>query len=123
MAGKKKVLVVDDEYGFCKNLRTFLLGKGYDVLLTTNGEHALDLIREEKPDFVTLDIRMPGMNGYEVLEKLKKDYEGLSVIVISAIDVPDMEDKLLHAGAKAVLHKPIALDLLAKTLKTVEHIK
>jgi len=118
MSGNKlKVLIVDDEYSFCKNLKTFLVKEGFDVLLTTNGEQALDLIRDEKPDLITLDIRMPGMNGYEVLEKLRFEAKNLSVIVVSAIDIPDMEDRLVHAGAKAVVHKPVNLQLLLDTIK------
>ncbi len=117
MTDKKiKVLVVDDEYSFCKNLRNFLTREGCEALLTTNGQQALDMVKDEKPDIMTLDIRMPGMNGYEVLEKLKWE-KGLSIIVVSAIDAPDMEEKLIHAGASAVLHKPVDLKQLSETIK------
>ncbi|MBI5177995.1 MAG: response regulator [Nitrospinae bacterium] len=120
MSGEKqKVLIVDDEYSFCKNLKTFLVKEGFDVQMTTNGEQALDMIRDEKPDLMTLDIRMPGMNGYEVLEKLRFDAKDLAVIVVSAIDIPDMEDRLMHAGAKAVVHKPVDLKLLLDTIKKI----
>ncbi len=120
MAERKRVLIVDDEYVFCKRLKQYLEGKGYEADLTTNGEQALDMAKGEKAyDVMTLDIRMPGMNGYEVLQKLKWENKGMSIIVISAIDVPDMEDRLLHAGASAVLRKPINLEELAKTIEEV----
>lgn len=120
MAERKRVLIVDDEYLFCKRLKQYLEGKGYEADFTTNGEQALDMVKDGKAyDVMTLDIRMPGLNGYEVLKKLKWDSKDLSVIVISAIDVPDMEDRLLHAGASAVLSKPINLEELAKTIEEV----
>jgi len=119
MKDRKKILVVDDEYSLCKNLKTFLVSEGYDVLFTTNGEQALDMIIDEKPDLMTLDIRMPGMDGYEVLKKLMLERTGPPVIVISAIDIPGMEEKLIHAGAKAVLLKPVDLKALAETVKSI----
>lgn len=117
-----KILVVDDEYAFCKSIKEFLVRLGYTVIITTSGEHALDILREERPDVMTLDIRMPGMNGYEVLESIRKG-GSVKVIVVSAIDIPEMEDKLIHAGAKAVLYKPVNLKLLAETVKTLSQAK
>jgi CheY-like chemotaxis protein len=108
-----KILIVDDEYAFCKSLRDLLTRHGYQAILTTNAEQALDLIEEERPDIVTLDIRMPGMNGYEALERLKERRRP-AVIVVSAIGAPELEAKIRAAGARALLRKPIdAAALLA----------
>lgn len=114
---QKKVLIVDDEYAFCKLLFSFFIKNGYDAKFTTNGEHALDIVKEEKPDIMTLDIRMPGINGYEVLEKAKSLHEALKVIVISAIDVPHFEESLKSQGASGVFYKPVDLGLLLKNMK------
>lgn len=119
MTERKRVLIVDDEYLFCKSLKQYLVRKGYDVDITTNGEQALDMVKEIPYDAMTLDIRMPGMNGYEVLEKLRWDRKDLRIIVVSAIDIPDMEDRLIHAGAKAVLRKPVDLAQLVQTIEEV----
>ncbi len=63
-----KILVVDDEYLVCRTIKEYLVRLGHEVMVTTNGEHALDLLREEGPDVMTLDMRMLGINGYYVLE-------------------------------------------------------
>jgi DNA-binding response OmpR family regulator len=114
-----KILVVDDEYAFCKSLKEFLTRLGHAVIIATNGEHAIDLMREEKPDFMTLDIRMPGVNGYEILESARNDQNPVKIIVISALDIPMMENSLIQAGAVAVLHKPVNLEDLAKTIGNI----
>ena len=113
---KIKILVVDDEYSFCKSLRIFLEKSGYEVIVATNGEHALDIIKEDSPAIMTLDIRMPGMDGYEVLNKAKRLAPDLFIIVITAIDVPRMEELLEHSGAHVVLRKPINLGELSQTI-------
>lgn len=113
----KKILVVDDEYSFCKSLKEYLVRLGYVVTICMNGEQALDLISEEKPDLMTLDVRMPGLNGYDILEKLRQGNVRLKVVVISAIDTPEMGKQLIRFGAHAVLHKPLSLDNLAHTVK------
>ena len=91
MKKKIKILVVDDEYVFCRSLKSFLDKLGFETLVATNGEHALDIVKEEKPAIMTLDIRMPGLNGYDVLQKVKRLYPDLFIIVVTAIDVPNME--------------------------------
>ncbi len=111
---KIKILIVDDEYSFCKAMKALFEKRGYETVFTTNVERALDMIKEERPDVMTLDIRMPGTNGYEVLGKAK--YEDIKIIVVSAINIPEMEEKLKHAGAHAVINKPVDLKGLAETI-------
>jgi CheY-like chemotaxis protein len=106
---KVRVLIVDDEYAFCKSLKLFLTKMGYEAIVATNGEHALDLIKEEQPQVMTLDIRMPGMDGYEVLNHAKRLNPELFIIVVTAVDVPRMEELLERSGAHAVLRKPVSL--------------
>ncbi|MEW6594899.1 MAG: response regulator [Thermodesulfobacteriota bacterium] len=113
---KVRILIVDDEYAFCKTLRLYLAKLGYETIIATNGEHALDLIKEEQPRVMTLDIRMPGMDGYEVLNHAKRLNQELFIIVITAIDVPRMEELLERSGAHAVLRKPISLEELRETI-------
>lgn len=113
----RKILVVDDEYSFCKFMREYLSRQGYAVTISMNGEQALDLIHEETPELMTLDMRMPGMNGYDILEKLRRENSTLKVVVISAIDTPELAEQLTRCGAHAVLHKPVNLPELAQTVK------
>ena len=116
MSEKSKILIVDDEYAFCKALRKYLEKIGYEVLVATDGDHALDLIAEAAPDLMTLDIRMPGTNGYEVLNKAKHLAPATKIVVLTAVGVPSMEEKLEHSGAHAVLRKPVNLEQLRETV-------
>ena len=116
MKKKIKILIVDDEYAFCRSLKIFLEKIGFQTIVTTNGEHALDILKEENPAIMTLDIRMPGLNGYDILQKVKRTHPDLFIIVITAIDVPKMEEMLEHSGAHALLRKPIDLQKLSDTL-------
>lgn len=114
---KKKILIVDDEQIFCKALSKFLAKKGYDSLVAYEGQRALEQIQKEKPDLITLDIRMPGINGYEVLTQVKVLEKAPKIVVVSAIDRPNMEEYLERAGADAVLHKPVDLDELVRVIQ------
>ena len=116
MEKKIKILILDDEYKFCKSLEKYLAKAGYNAIFTTNGEHALDMIREEKPDIMTLDIRMPGINGYDVLEKAKKIDGKMRIIIVSAVDDPQIK-LYKEYGAHALLQKPIALEDLKKIIE------
>ncbi|MBU2537717.1 MAG: response regulator [Proteobacteria bacterium] len=116
MKKKIKILIVDDEYAFCRSLKIFLEKIGFQTIVTTNGEHALDILKEENPAIMTLDIRMPGLNGYDILQKVKRTHPDLFIIVITAIDVPKMEEMLEHSGAHALLRKPIDLQKLSDAL-------
>ncbi|MFH7319025.1 response regulator [Desulfurivibrio sp. D14AmB] len=113
---RRRILIVDDEYVFCKSLKQFLEKIGYEAEIATNGEHALDLIRDSAYDLMTLDIRMPGLNGYEALSKAKHIAPTMSIVVITAIDRPRMEEMLEHSGAHAVLRKPLDLEELRATI-------
>ena len=113
---KIKILIVDDEYAFCRSLKIFLEKIGFETLIATNGEHALDILKEEKPAIMTLDMRMPGLNGYDILQKVKRLYPEMFIIVVTAIDVPNMEEMLEHSGAHALLRKPIDLQQLSEAL-------
>ena len=113
MNKKIKVLIVDDESHICLLLKTYLERLGFETFVATNGEQALDIVEEEKPAIMTLDIRMPGLNGYELLQKVKRRHPELFIIVITGIDVPNMEEALEHSGAHAFLRKPIDLHELS----------
>ncbi|MDV2504709.1 MAG: response regulator, partial [bacterium] len=81
-----KILVVDDEEFFCRELRRFLEGKGYNVLEAYSGDEALEVYRQERPDVVLLDIRMPGKDGLETLKELKELDPEASVIMVTAVN-------------------------------------
>ena len=113
MKKKIKILIVDDESAICQLLQDYLERLGFETCVATNGEQALDLLMKENPAIMTLDIRMPGLNGYEVLQKAKRRYPELFIIVLTGIDVPNMDEMLEHSGAHAFLQKPIDLQKLS----------
>jgi len=84
---KKKILVVDDEKNIRLLLQDELEDEGYDVILADRGETAIQMIKEDKPDLVTLDIKMPGEDGLTVLRKIREIEYDLPVIICSAYSV------------------------------------
>ncbi len=84
---KKKILIVDDEKNIRLLLNEELSDEGYDVITAENGAVALKMIDEEKPDLVTLDIKMPGEDGLSVLRKIRETAYDLPVIICSAYSV------------------------------------
>ena len=82
--GKKKILVVDDEIEFLEMVRMRLEANNYDVVTAVNGQEALDKVRDVKPDAVLLDVLMPGIDGIDVLKKIRKDNPKLPVFIITA---------------------------------------
>ena len=111
---KKRVLVVDDE----PRLRAFVEIKlrlsGYEVIMATSGQEALDLVQSENPDIMLLDITMPGMSGFEVLRKLHTFTE-LPVIALSAN--PDTANEAMRLGANAFIAKPFDPDELVRKIR------
>ena len=81
---KKRILVVDDEEGIQLLYREEFEDEGYEVISAYNGEDALSIFIEQPPDLVILDINMPGMNGIEVLRRMKESHPHLPVILSSA---------------------------------------
>ncbi len=80
----KKILVIDDEKNIRLLLKEELTDEGYKVITAESGEIALKMIKEEKPDLVTLDIKMPGEDGLSILRKIREIEYDLPVIICSA---------------------------------------
>ena len=82
--GKRTILVVDDEESIRFLYREELEEEGYTVITAEDGEEALRKVRKEKPDLITLDIRMPGMDGIEVLHRIREMDKNIPVIMSTA---------------------------------------
>ncbi|MCF6178173.1 MAG: response regulator, partial [Geopsychrobacter sp.] len=96
---KNKILVVDDEHLIRWSLEQNLKKQGYEVSTAGSGEDALKLLQEETPDLMLLDIQLPGMNGMEVLEKVKELEEDVIVIMVTALGVLETAVKAMRLGA------------------------
>jgi CheY-like chemotaxis protein len=108
------VLIVDDTPENLRVLGEMLEAEGYEVKVATDGPHALEIVESSKVDLILLDIRMPGMDGYEVCEKLKEG-EGsreIPVIFLTALDAEDEEARGLKLGAVDYIAKPFKLELV-----------
>ncbi|MCJ7784576.1 MAG: sigma-54 dependent transcriptional regulator [Desulfobacterales bacterium] len=101
-----RILVVDDEYLIRWTLQQNLEKEGYEVILAETGEEALEKVKEEAPDLALLDIKLPGMDGYEVLEKALKIDEGIIPIMITAFDEVEKVVKAMRLGAFDYITKP-----------------
>ena len=98
---KNKVLVVEDEPILSMALSIELSSKGYTVFTADNGEEGLKAIRKDKPEVVLLDLLMPVMDGFQVLEELKKDksFSHLKVVVLTNLGQEEDEKKAKELGA------------------------
>jgi DNA-binding response OmpR family regulator len=111
------ILVVDDAPPNVKLLRLILKDAGYRVLEAGSGPEALDILRREKPDAMVLDVRMPGMTGYEVCQTVRHDpeFSTLPVIMVTALSLPEERIRGIEAGATDFISKPFnRKELLAR---------
>jgi len=102
-----KVLFVDDEEGIRKVMAISLADAGYEVFTARNGESGLELCREQKPQIVITDVRMPGMDGLEVLKRIKEEDPNKEVIVVTAFGEMDTAVRALQLHASDFITKPI----------------
>jgi two-component system KDP operon response regulator KdpE len=114
----KLVLVVDDEQRIINFMRMNLELEGCRVITATNGRAALDRVREDLPDIVLLDIMMPGMDGFEVLRRLRQ-FSSVPVIVLTAKDEEDDRIKGLELGADDYIGKPFSHRELVSRIRAV----
>jgi CheY-like chemotaxis protein len=107
-----KVLVVDDDQVVGKSIDRVLSGKGYAVMTAGNGEEALRKLKDENYDMVFTDIKMPGMNGLEVAERIKASQPWLPVVIITGYGTEANEIRASAAGVSGFLRKPLTPDMI-----------
>src|SRR5579862_1636999 len=103
---KPRILVIDDEAAIRESLKMTLEYEGYEVLAAPTGQEGLSLAEREAPDLVLLDVKMPGMDGLEVLDRLHAMNEALPVVMISAHGTPSTAVDAIRRGALDFLEKP-----------------
>ena len=114
---EERILVVDDEYLIRWTLQQSLEKEGYEVLLAETGEEALDKAREDAPDLMLLDIKLPGMDGYEVLERALKIDESIVPIMITAYEDVESVVKAMRLGAFDYITKPFQFDKIHLSIR------
>jgi DNA-binding response OmpR family regulator len=114
--GKQRVLLIDDEDRIVNFLALKLKISGYDVVCAGDGEKGLELARAVNPDILLLDVIMPGIDGLEVLRRLRK-FSNVPVIVLSAKE--RISEEVLALGANEFMSKPFNPDNLLAKIKTI----
>jgi len=105
---KKRILVIEDEKELSDMLKLRFVNAGYEVEQAFNGEEGLAKAKKIKPDLITLDIKMPRINGYEVCKALKnnKKYSHIPIIMLSVRYTGEEKEEGLSAGADDYMGKP-----------------
>jgi len=121
MAARKRILVVEDEAELCEMVKDWLERNNYNISVAADGEKALNKVYEENIDLIILDITLPGIDGYEVMQTLKSNprYSGIPVLMFTADGSGVSQDKAFEAGANDYLVKPYEADILLYKVKTL----
>jgi len=115
---KSLILIADDRPSSRELLRTVLERAGYSVIEAADGEEALERAQAAHPDLILLDLQMPKLDGYGVLERLRKDerFRALPVLALTASAMSGDREKILAAGFTDYLSKPAGPDLLREAV-------
>src|SRR6266480_336664 len=111
------ILIVDDERVFCDLLKTVLGSHGHEVYTAYSGREALDLFSQRRPQFTLLDLRMPEMNGIEVLRQIRTIDASAAVMILTAWGSDDLEKQARQLGVTDFLSKTLALDSVVASMQ------
>jgi DNA-binding response OmpR family regulator len=113
------ILIIEDEFAVARGIQFALQQEGYEVVVARSGEEGLDIATNQAPDLVVLDVRLPGMDGFEVLRRLRATGSKAPILVLTARD--DEMDKVigLELGADDYLAKPFGLRELMSRIKAL----
>jgi DNA-binding NtrC family response regulator len=112
-----KVLLVDDEREFVQTLSERLQMREIDSSVVYDGESAMDVLQENAPEVIVLDLQMPGIDGIEVLKRVKAQNPEIAVIILTGHGTDADKDICMELGAFAYLEKPVDIDTLSETLE------
>lgn len=114
------IMVVDDSPFASKQIKDIVEDNGYEVIgYAKDGEEAIELYKEWKPDIVILDIIMPGLNGLETAEILKKQDPAVKILMLSSLCDAGTMEEVKSIGVKHLIPKPLEADVLLASLELV----
>ena len=113
----EKILIIDDDQSIRQTLSNYLKKKNYEIFSAENGSQGFDAVKAHHPDLVISDIRMSGMNGLELLEKIKEFDHNVNVIILTAYDDMQSTIKAMQLGAYDFIEKPLELERLKTSIK------
>jgi two-component system chemotaxis response regulator CheY len=115
-----RILIVDDSFYMRTMLKNMLTDAGYEVVgEAPNGQTALELAKETKPDLITLDVILPDNTGLDILKGIKADQPDMKVIIVSAVGQEVIVNEAMEYGAKAYIVKPFSEE---KVLEVVSQV-
>src|ERR671936_36680 len=114
---KSRILVVDDEAEIRRSVKMILEYEGYEVLEAASGPEGVALAERESPDLVFLDVKMPGMDGLEALQRIKAANESLPVVIISGHGTVSTAVEATKSGAFDFIEKPLASERILVTIR------
>jgi two-component system, response regulator, stage 0 sporulation protein F len=114
---KGKVLIVDDQFGIRILLNEVFQKEGYQTFQAANGVQALEILTKKEPDIVLLDMKIPGMDGIEILKRMKKLNQDIRVIIMTAYGELYMIQEAKDLGALTHFAKPFDIDYLREAVK------
>lgn len=115
-----KILVVDDDRRIVRTTCDILKIKGHEAIPAYSGEEGVEQVRNDPPDCVLMDIKMPGINGVEALKQMKRIIPALPVVLVSAYAADDLMEEAKRAGAYAILNKPLNFPIILSFLSLLD---
>ncbi len=116
----KQILVVEDNPLSLVLMKQLLRANGYEILETPAGLQAIEIARDEQPDLILMDVRLPDICGLDATRLLKQDdlTKTIPIIAVTALATPEQKKEALESGCDAYLAKPITLDNLLRTIES-----
>lgn len=119
MAPNKKILIIDDDLTALDIIDFLFEEKGFEVVRRGDGASAVECAEAEKPDFILVDLMMPGVNGQECIRRLRGKGITIPILAFTAVDDPDIHEEALVAGCNEVVTKPCKPATLIKKVESL----
>lgn len=125
--GPSRLLIADDNQQNCELLDAYLASEGYEILFARDGMETLEMVEQQQPDLILLDIMMPKLSGYEVCERLRQneDTRTIPILMVTALNEQGDIEKAVNAGCDDFLTKPVnrlELKIRVRSLLRVRHL-
>ena len=117
----KRILIVDDDRDFAESMADLIELNGHEAILAYNGTSALKIFKQNNIDLILMDIRMPGLNGVETLNEIKKYNPSIPVAMMTGYTDKSLIDSALEIGAITILDKPLNLHQLAEIINSIKN--
>ena len=120
-----KILIIDDDKTMTELLKTLLAMEGHTPTAVNDSTKAIEIAASINPDLITLDLMMPGLNGFELCELLQQDsrFAAIPILIVSARDDADSKRRAMAAGAKGYFTKPFDADELMLRIKELTRVR